>query len=118
MTVAGVIAPNFGANGTFARLVSSDVSKESGWWCSPRDPTRGPSASGPTRDFRVDLAPDSLRRQYHLAVRNVGGRAGLQVVAGVGEVEALVYEREVRHDRVGERDRDGWPVEERRVDDF
>ena len=48
-------------------------------------------------------------------------RAGttlLEVVARVGEVEALVGEREVGNDGVGERDRQRGPVEERRVDDL
>lgn len=37
--------------------------------------------------------------------------AGLQVVARVGEVEASVGQREVGHDRVGQRDGQGGPVE-------
>ena len=43
---------------------------------------------------------------------------GSQVVAGVGEVEALVGQREVGDDRVGEGDGQGRPVEEGRVDDL
>ena len=42
----------------------------------------------------------------------------LQVVARVGEVEALVGEREVRDDGVGEGDGQRGPVQERRVDDL
>ena len=60
--------------------------------------------------------------------RAVGnGRAGLramagqrdpsEVVAGVGEVETLVGQREVGDDRVRQGDGQGGPVEERRVDD-
>src|ERR1019366_8196583 len=42
----------------------------------------------------------------------------LEVVAGVGEVEALVGEGEVRDDRVGEGDGQRGPVQEGRVDDL
>jgi hypothetical protein len=42
----------------------------------------------------------------------------LKVVARVGEVEALVDERKVRHDRVGQREGQGGPREERGIDDL
>ena len=62
----------------------------------------------------VSHAGVAFLRQHHPRpphrVRLV--RCRLQVVAGVGEVEALVGQREVGHDRVGQRDRQGGPVEE------
>src|SRR5260370_5372249 len=53
----------------------------------------------------------SARRARYPAARS-------EVVAGVGEVEALVGEGEVRDDRAGEGDRQRGPVEEGGVDDL
>jgi hypothetical protein len=44
--------------------------------------------------------------------RPLDGRLALQVVAGVGEVEAFVGKGEVGNDRAGEGDGQGGPVEE------
>ena len=62
-----------------------------------------------------------MKRSPEPPIAHVVGRSSsrsrLEVVAGIREVEALVGEREVRHDRVGKRDRERRPVVERRIGD-
>ena len=63
----------------------------------------------------VSLAGARQQRLEHQPIRQV---TPLQIVAAIGQVEALVAEREVRDRLVPHRDRQREPVAERRIDDL
>src|SRR3954465_6947701 len=104
----------------------SAVSARSASSCHPGDSRMLRPVPSPATTIWIEVVlfgdvcmPDYLQLLLRRAPRAMAcGSLGLQVVSGVGEVEALVDQREVRDDRVGQSDGQRRPGEDTRVDDL
>lgn len=104
--------------GAFARALGVDTLLAVGPAAHPAGGIAAGDVQSALTWLKEHLGPDDtvLVKGSRAAQLDIITRALSEIVAGVGEVEALIGEREVGNDRVGEGDGEGGPVEKRRID--